>query len=186
MEALGEGRLTYVVFVTAFDQYAVQAFEVNAVDYLLKPFGPDRFEQSLSRAKARLGSSQPDEFDRRLRRALAEVRPSPSPLERLLVPSGQKQVLLDVSSIDWIEAEQNYVRLHVGTASFLVRTTLSGLEERLDRRRFIRIHRSRIINAERVREIHPWSHGDQMIVLRDGTELILSRRYRDRWADLTP
>lgn len=94
--------------------------------------------------------------------------------------------MLDVDRIDRMEAEQNYVGLHVGSSSYLLRGTLSGLEDRLDRGRFIRIHRSRIVNADRVREIHPWSHGDQLVVLQDGTELLLSRRYRARWAHLAP
>ena len=186
LEALDGQPLPHVVFVTAFDEYAVQAFEVHALDYLLKPFAPERFERAVDRAKERIREGGGDELDRRLRRALEELRPGPPALERLLVPSGEKQIVVDVGRIDWIEAEQNYVRLHVGAVSYLVRTTLSGLEARLDRRRFIRIHRSRIINADRVREIHPWSHGDQLVVLQDGTELLLSRRYRDRLAYLTP
>lgn len=188
LERLGQegGRLPHVVFVTAYDEYAVRAFEVHAVDYLLKPFSPDRFAQALERAKERASGRRGDDLDRRLRQVLSEVRPPPPPLERLLVPAGEKQIVLEVERIDWLEAEQNYVRLHVGTSSYLIRGTLAGLEARLDPRRFIRIHRSRIINAGRVREIHPWSHGDQLVVLQDGTELLLSRRYRDRWGHLLP
>jgi two-component system, LytTR family, response regulator len=186
IEALRGVRLPEVVFVTAYDEYAVRAFEVHAVEYLLKPFGPERFAQALARAKERVRAREGGDLDRRLRQALAEARPRPAPLERLLVPVGEKQVVLDVARIDWLEAEQNYVRLHVGAASHLVRATLAGLEERLDPARFIRIHRSRIVNADRVREIHPWSHGDQLVVLQDGTELLMSRRYRDRWARLAP
>jgi two-component system, LytTR family, response regulator len=184
LDALDRGPLPCVVFVTAFDQYAVRAFEVHALDYLLKPFTAERFQRALARARGRVRERRGDDLDRRLRRALAELRPGPPPLERLLVRSGEKQIVVDVNRIDWMEAEQNYVRLHVGATSYLVRGTLTGLEERLDRGRFIRIHRSRIINADRVREISPWSHGDQLVVLQDGTELLLSRRYRDRWSHL--
>lgn len=121
----------------------------------------------------------------RQRSTLAELRPGPAYLERLLVPDGAKSVLLDVGRVDWIEAERNHVRLHVGETSHLLRSTLAALEARLDPARFIRIHRSRIVNAERVREIHPPSHGDQLVVLHDGTELIMSRRYRHRLARLS-
>jgi two-component system LytT family response regulator len=182
--ALEGEALPQVVFVTAYDEFAVKAFEVHAVDYLLKPFGPDRFERALARVKERVRARRDDGLDRRLRTVLAEVTRRPTYLERLLVPDGGKSVLLEVSRIDWIEAEGNHVRLHVGPASHLVRATLAALEERLDPARFLRIHRSRIVNADRIREVHPWSHGDQLVVLRDGTELIMSRRYRDRLARL--
>ena len=177
--------IPHIVFVTAYDEHAVNAFEVHAVDYLLKPFAPDRFARALERVKERVRSRRDDGLDRRLREVLAQARPSTAYLERLLVPDGARSVLLDVARIDWIEAEHNYVRLHVGQGSHLVRGTLAALEERLDPTRFIRIHRSRIVNAERIREIHPWSHGDQLVVLHDGTELMMSRRYRGRLARLT-
>jgi two-component system, LytTR family, response regulator len=183
---LARDRLPAVVFVTAFDEYALRAFEVNAVDYLLKPFDLERFQTALQRARLRLRQHGAEELDRRLRALLSEVRPRAAPLQRLLVPAGEKQIVLDVSRIDWLEAEQNYVRLHVGSSSYLIRATLAGLEERLDPARFIRIHRSRIVNVEQVREIHPWSHGDQLVVLQDGTELLMSRRYRDRWSAVAP
>ena len=182
--ALEGEALPQVVFVTAYDEFAVKAFEVHAVDYLLKPFGPDRFERALARVKERVRARRDDGLDRRLRTVLAAVTRRPTYLERILVPDGGKSVLLEVSRIDWIEAEGNHVRLHVGPASHLVRATLAALEERLDPARFLRIHRSRIVNADRIREVHPWSHGDQLVVLRDGTELIMSRRYRDRLARL--
>jgi two-component system LytT family response regulator len=182
--ALEGEPLPQVVFVTAYDEFAVKAFEVHAVDYLLKPFGPDRFARALTRVKERVRARRDDGLDRRLRTVLAAVTRRPTYLERILVPDGGKSVLLEVSRIDWIEAEGNHVRLHVGTASHLVRATLAALEERLDPARFLRIHRSRIVNADRIREVHPWSHGDQLVALRDGTELIMSRRYRDRLARL--
>lgn len=177
--------IPHIVFATAYDEYAVNAFEVHAVDYLLKPFGPGRFERALERVKERARSRRDDDLDRRLREVLAQARPRPAYLERLLVPDGTRSVLLDVARIDWIEAEGNHVRLHVGRASHLLRGTLTALEERLDPARFIRIHRSRIVNADRIREIHPWSHGDQLVILDDGTELMMSRRYRDRLARLS-
>lgn len=185
VESTAPAAIPHIVFVTAYDEYAVNAFEVHAVDYLLKPFAPDRFARALERVKERVRGRSDDGLDRRLREVLAQARPSTAYLERLLVPDGARSVLLDVARIDWIEAEHNYVRLHVGQGSHLVRGTLAALEERLDPTRFIRIHRSRIVNAERIREIHPWSHGDQLVVLHDGTELMMSRRYRDRLARLS-
>lgn len=184
VDALAGGQMPHVVFVTAYDAYAVRAFEVHAVDYLLKPFSEERFARALERIKERI-RGQGDDVDRRLRELLAGIAPRPGYLERILVPDGERSVLLDVMRIDWIEAERNHVRLHVGEASFLVRGTIKALEAWLDPAHFLRIHRSRIVNAARIREIHPWSHGDQLIVLRDGTELIMSRRYRDRLARLS-
>ena len=178
------GTLPHVVFVTAHDEYAVRAFEVHAIDYLLKPFREQRFTQALERVKERL-RGRGDDVASRLRDLLAGIGSRPDYLERILVRDGERSVLLDVTRIDWIEAERNHVRLHVGEASHLVRGTITALEGRLDPARFLRIHRSRIVNVERIREIHPWSHGDQLIVLRDGTELIMSRRYRDRLARLS-
>jgi two-component system, LytTR family, response regulator len=178
-ELAGEA-LPGVVFVTAFDEYALRAFEVNAVDYVLKPFDAERFRSALARAKERLRQAGAAELDRRLRAVLAQVRPPPEYLERLLVRSGERAFFLELSEVSWIAAEQNYVRLHAAGTSHLVRGTLAALEERLDPRRFLRIHRSTIVNAAHVRELRPWSHGDYRVVLRDGTELTLSRRYRDR------
>jgi two-component system LytT family response regulator len=187
LQAIDPAVMPHVVFVTAYDEYALRAFEVHAVDYLLKPFDADRFRTALARAKER-GRARPsaggDALDERIRRVLAEARPAPAYLERVLVRTGTRAVFLRTDQVDWLEAEENYVRLHAGQESYLVRGTLAGLEERLDPARFIRVHRSHIVNLASVRELHPWSHGDWMIVLRDGRELMLSRRYRDRIPEL--
>jgi two-component system, LytTR family, response regulator len=183
--ALDAGTLPQVVFVTAYDEYALRAFEVHAVDYLLKPFDADRFRTALARAKERVRARPPvDDLEQRIRRALADVRTPPAYLDRVLVRTGDRAVFLRTEEIDWLAAEENYVRLHAGPASYLVRGTLAGLEERLDPAKFIRVHRSHIVNLGSIRELHPWSHGDWMIVLRDGRELMLSRRYRDRLPEL--
>lgn len=172
-------RVPHVVFLTAYDAYAVHAFEVHAVDYLLKPFDAARFNRAMERARAAIQAESPD-TDERLARMLDALR-SPEPyLDRLLVRQGQKSLLLRTADVDWVEAAQNYVVLHAGGASHMVRGTLRELEARLDPRRFIRIHRSRMVNLDRVKELHPWSHGDYQVVLVDGTQLMLSRRYRDR------
>jgi two-component system LytT family response regulator len=180
LAALPPEVLPRVVFVTAYDAYAIRAFDVHAVDYLLKPFDEERFQTALERAKAQLRKSEGAEWEARLQRVLDEARPSSRPLERILVRRGETAHLLPVERVDWLEAEDNYVRLHSGGESYLVRGTLAAFEARLDPTRFARIHRSHIVHLDRIRTLHPWSHGDWLVTLHDGTELMLSRRYRDR------
>ena len=169
-----------VVFTTAYDEYALRAFEVHALDYLLKPFGRDRFQETLKHARASLERRRAGDLGQRLLALVNDIKPEPPKLDRLVVKSGGRVFFLRTDEIDWIEAAGNYVRLHLGDESHLFRETMNRMEARLDTRRFARIHRSRIVNLDRVRTLHPWSHGDWRLVLHDGTELILSRRYRDR------
>ena len=180
VDALAGGQMPHVVFVTAYDAYAVRAFEVHAVDYLLKPFDEERFRTALERARQRIREGRREDDEARLARWIDTARPGPAHLQRILVRRGDTAVLLRVDEIDWIEAADNYVRIHAGGEAHLVRGTLTGYEARLDPARFARIHRSHIVNLDRVRTLHPWSHGDWLVVLHDGTELMLSRRYRDR------
>ena len=171
--------LPQVVFVTAYDEFALRAFEVHAVDYLLKPFDEERLAETLRRARGRLGERGAASLEAdltRLLRALERRRP----LERLAVRRGDDSIVLRAREIDWLEAEENYVRVHVGERSYLARSTLQSLEERLDRDRFFRIHRSTVVNADRIRRFTPWGHGDLMVELADGTQLRASRRYRDQ------
>ncbi|HZN11570.1 MAG TPA: LytTR family DNA-binding domain-containing protein [Blastocatellia bacterium] len=182
--ALGGERGPLVIFVTAYDQYAVKAFELRAVDYLLKPFDWERFDRALGRAKGQWRARQAPEASEQILALLGELKAPPRYLERLAIRSDGRVRLWRAEEIDWIEAEGNYVRVHAGKLSALVRETLSGLEARLDPRRFTRIHRSQIVNLDRIQELHPWSHHDYRVVLRDGTELTLSRSYRDRLAFL--
>jgi two-component system, LytTR family, response regulator len=195
LRELGGGPLPQVVFVTAFDQYAIQAFEVHALDYLLKPYTPARLGAAVQRAIKQLQAPPAVAADRlaellehleRERRALdarltgAPAAPPPGQTTRLLVKEGERMFFVPVERIDWLEAEGNYVRLHCGREAHLVRATLSGMEEQLDPRRFTRIHRSTIVNMDRVKEVRPWFAGDYLVKLHDGGELRLSRRYRDR------
>jgi two-component system, LytTR family, response regulator len=176
------GPVPYIIFLTGYDAYAVQAFELHAIDYLLKPFSAARFERALQRAEAAIRTAREQAGDRvaRLAHLLEELR-APAPyLHRLLVRHGEKSLLLQTRDIDWAEAAQNYVVLHAAGAAYMIRGTLRDLEDRLDPQLFARIHRSHIVNLDRVRELHPWSHGDLQVVLADGTRLMLSRRYRDR------
>jgi two-component system LytT family response regulator len=176
-----EGQtLPYVIFVTAYDEYAVQAFEVGAVDYLLKPVSPDRFDQALERAEARLRRGADPEFAARLARALEQLAPTRLPVERFLVRERGRSSFVAVAEIDWIEAAGNYLKLHARSGTHLLRATMKELEARLDPTRFVRIHRTTIVNLDRVRYLEPWSHGDQLVVLQSGEKLTLSRRFRDR------
>jgi len=180
VEAIGPERMPTVVFVTAYDRYALRAFEVQALDYLLKPFDRERFEKALARAKSHVQRDQSAEASRQLLALLGDTRPGRKHLERLVIKSGGRIFFLKMEEIDWIEAAGNYLRLHVGSETHLLRETMNTLEGRIDPERFLRIHRSTIVNIERIREIQPLFHGDYVVLLRGGTELTLSRTYRPR------
>lgn len=174
LEALAPTHRPAVVFVTAYDEYAIHAFEVNAVDYLLKPVDPRRFEEALSRARTRL--SLPDsgrlaELDQLLAE-LRRVRGYPS---RLVAKLGNTVSLVPVEEIDWIEARGNYARLHAARVVHLIREPLRSLEARLDPDRFARVHRSAIVNLERIATVEPFFHGEYILMLRNGTRLTSSR-----------
>jgi two-component system, LytTR family, response regulator len=184
LAALDADELPVVVFVTAFDEYALRAFDVHATDYLLKPFDPARFERALGRARAQVAARRSrGGGDAALRELLAALRPAAERserLERILVREGERSFFVRVEEIDWIEAAENYLYLHADGRKHLVRGTLSGLEKELDPARFVRIHRSHIVNLDRICDLTPWSHGDLQVTLNDGTQLMLSRRYRER------
>lgn len=182
LEAISLERLPAVIFVTAYDQYAVRAFEVHAFDYLLKPFDWQRFEDALGRAKAQI--KRDDDLSQKLDALLQEMRKRPGRAERLIIKTNGRVIFLRTEEIDWIEAEGNYVRLHAGKESFLQRETISSLEARLDGREFLRIHRSTIVNIDRVQELRPWFQGDYCVILRDGTQLPLSRNYWEKLKQL--
>jgi two-component system, LytTR family, response regulator len=191
---IGADNMPAVVFVTAYDQFAVRAFEVNAVDYLLKPFDDERFAQTLTRAKKVVRQSQAGELSRRLVALLDGSMPGmpqmPAPLvarrtagdfvDRLVVKTGGRVVFLRLEELDWIEAADYYVKLHAGGKTHLLRETMSSLEHRLDPRRFFRVHRSAIVNLDRIRELQPYFRGEHVLILQDGTKLKLSRARRER------
>jgi two-component system LytT family response regulator len=182
LDEVAEERPPAVVFVTAFGQYALRAYEVHAVDYLLKPFTDERFREALHRAKQQVRQAWLDELPQSIAALLPEREPwrRPRYLDRLPIRSGGKVTLLPVREIDWIDAEGDHVRIHVGKISHLFRDTMANLEEQLDSARFVRIHRSTIVNLEKVKELEPFFHGEYVVVLHNGTTLKLSRRYRDR------
>ena len=181
VEALAPDALPHVVFVTAFDDYAVRAFDVHAVDYVMKPFDAERLGRALERAKAAVASRRDGGEAARMERLLADLRHErPERLERLLVQGTERSVLLPLSRVDRLESARNYVTLHAGRESFRVRTTLDRLEQRLDPRRFVRVSRTAMVNVDRVAELKPESHGDWVVVLSDGAKLRLTRSFRDR------
>jgi two-component system LytT family response regulator len=173
IEAVGAEQMPAVVFVTAFEEHAVRAFEVCALDYLLKPFDRPRFERALARAKAELraGSAPGD--------ALTRVM-SERPLDRLLPRDGDRIIVLPTAEVDWAQAAGNYVELHAGHRSHLLRSTLNALESRLDPRAFVRIHRDTIVQVDRIRHIERWPGRQYRVVLADGTERPVGRHYQLR------
>jgi two-component system LytT family response regulator len=179
IEEVGVDRMPPTVFVTAYDEYAVRAFEVQALDYLLKPFGRQRFQSALGRARRHLQRERQGEMAGRLAELLRTGRPAVASRERLLVKAGGRVSFVDVEQIDWVEAEGNYVRIHAGGQVHLMRETMNGLVASIGPQRFFRIHRSRIVNIARVKELLIAGGGDYQVVLSDGTRLGLSRLYRD-------
>src|SRR6266478_7358049 len=177
LEAIGRERMPAIIFVTAHDRFALRAFEVHAVDYLLKPFDRERFQTALNRALDRIKNRQSGDLNQRLTALLSEVKPKH--LERLAVKTSGRVIFLKTDDIDWIEAADNYVSLHVGPDTHLYRETMSALAEQLPPKKFLRISRSTIVNVERIKELQPLFHGDYVIILRNGTKLTLSRNYRD-------
>ena len=173
------------VFVTAFDQYAVRAFDVHAVDYLLKPFDTERFRDAFSRARDRARAGNRSAEEQRIRDLLADcVASAPTAraqsLDRIAVKENGVLRIVRTADVDWLETDGNYIRLHVGGTSHLVRMTAASIEPQLDPRAFLRIHRRYIVNVDRIVEVQPWFAGDAIVVLRNGAKLRLSRTYRER------
>jgi two-component system LytT family response regulator len=183
IEHIGAERMPAVVFVTAYDEYTLKAFEVHAIDYLLKPFGRDRFQQSLQHARTHVERRRAGDLGRRLMALVQDIKPEPQRLDRLVVKSGGRVFFLRTDDIDWVEAAGNYVRLHLASESHLFRETMNNMEARLDGQRFVRIHRSRIVNSDHIKELQPWFNGEYVVVLNTGTRLTLSRGYRERLQD---
>jgi two-component system LytT family response regulator len=204
--ALGGERVPSIVFVTAYDSYALRAFDVHAIDYLLKPFDPERFRAAFQRAREHLEQLSSAEQGKRIKLLLEEVLgegratalaersaaagangggggttviPRSRYLDRLMVKHDGRVYVVKVGDVDWFEAAGNYVRIHVGKTSHLIRETMHGIEAQLDPGMFVRIHRAVIVNIDRIRELQPWFAGDYIVILRDGRQLKLSRTYRE-------
>ncbi len=184
-------QMPVTIFVTAYDKYAIQAFEAHALDYLLKPFSDQRFETALRRACQFIRSQTATELSLRIaslveeRASLLEERVGGDAgsgyLERLVLKSSGRVTFLDINNVDWIEASGVYVHLHVGPKTHLYRSSVAHLLQRLDPKRFVRVHRSTAVNTDRIRELQPRSHGDYTVILKDGTELIMSRGFRSQF-----
>jgi two-component system, LytTR family, response regulator len=177
---IGAEHMPHVVFVTAHDQYAIQAFEINAVDYLLKPVIEERFVKALERAKGRLRSNVAADLNRQIISLLETIASPRSYVKRLAVRSGGKAVFVDVEDVDWIEGAENYVELHAGQVSHLLHVTMNTLEKSLDPEIFLRIHRSIIVNLGRIKNLQSGAHGEYLITLLDGARLQSGRTYSSR------
>lgn len=184
IQEVGADRMPPTLFVTAYDQHALKAFEVHALDYLLKPFDPERFQQALVRARRWCGGGASEGETRpNLNALVTGLREEHPWADRLLVRLGDRHLLVKTQFIQWIEAEDNYVRMHVEGTSYLLRQTMAGILARLDPHQFRRIHRSAIVNLDCIKELQPWTSGDHLVIMRDGTKLTLSRTYRDQFGE---
>jgi two-component system, LytTR family, response regulator len=180
LESIGVDRLPEIIFTTAYEQYAIRAFELHALDYLLKPFDQARFKEAIKYAKEQLRSERDKDGRLQINALLESIRRKPQYLDRLVIKAGGRISFLSTHEINWIEADDKYVHLHTGKASPMVRQTLSAMETQLDPRKFRRIHRSAIVNVERIKELQPLFNGEHSMLLEDGTKLTLSRNYKDK------
>jgi two-component system LytT family response regulator len=184
LESIGVERLPEIIFATAYEQYAIRAFELHALDYLLKPFDQARFKDAIKHAKRRFRSERQNEGRMQISALLDSIKNKPQYLDRLVIKAGGRITFLSTDEINWIEADDKYVYLHTGKINPMVRQTLSAMETQLDPRRFRRIHRSAIVNVERIKELQPLFSGEHSILLQDGTKLTLSRNYKDKLFEL--
>ena len=184
LREIGVAEMPAVIFITAYDRYALQAFDVHALDYLLKPYNRQRFSKAVERARSQLLHGKNNGFDDRLLSLVENLTTEPKHLERLVIKSAGRVFFLRADEIDWIEAEGNYLRLHTGRESHLLRETMTRMAAKLDPHKFLRIHRSTLVNIDRIKELQPLFHGDHTVILRDGTELTLSRNYHDKLLEL--
>jgi two-component system LytT family response regulator len=184
LESIGVERLPEIIFATAYEQYAIRAFELHALDYLLKPFDQARFKDAIRHAKERFRSERQNEGRTQISALLESIKNKSQYLDRLMIKASGRITFLSTDEINWIEADDKYVHLHTGKISPMVRQTLSAMETQLDPRKFRRIHRSAIVNVERIKELQPLFSGEHSILLQDGTKLTLSRNYKDKLFEL--
>ncbi len=186
IERIGPDRMPAVVFTTAYDEHAVRAFEVHALDYLLKPFDAGRFHASLARVVKLIRAGDVADLQRRLADLVSASTAPKRYLARVLIKTRARVFFVRMDEVDWIEAARNYVHLHVGSHTHLLRQTLTGLEEQLDPSQFLRIHRSAIVNLNRVKEMRPLFNGEYEVRLDTGTVLTLTRTYKEQLAQFLP
>ena len=179
LETLGEDERPAIVFVTAFDQFALRAFELHALDYLLKPFDHERLQKTLNRVRRQFRDESSEEINAKLNLLLSHLKEKPKYLQRLMIKASGNIYFLKTDEIDWIEAAGNYVTLYTGKKTHLLRETMTSLTEKLDPEQFVRIHRSQIVNIDRIQKLQTDLHGDYVIKMHTGKELTLTRTYRD-------
>jgi two-component system LytT family response regulator len=184
LESIDFHTMPIVVFVTAYDQYAIRAFDVHALDYLLKPFDQNRFEQALVRAKSEVVLRNNTNVNQKLLSMLEHIESHKKNLDRILVKSSGKVFFLKFDEIDWLESAGNYVKLHVGSESHLLRETMSEMERKLGGEKFVRIHRTVIVNLDRIKELQPWFNGEYVVILNNGIKLTASRGYKKRLSEV--
>ena len=184
LEAIKDRPMPVIVFVTAYNQFALKAFDVHAVDYLLKPFDRERFQVALRHALEQVKHRSDKSLAERQSAALAELKPPSKTSERLPIKSGGRVIFVRIDEIDWVEAAHNYIVLHVNKDSHLLRETMNAFEARLSPDKFVRISRSTIVNIDRIKELQPMFYGEYTVTLQNGTRLTLSRRYRDKLQQL--
>lgn len=184
LESVDFHTMPIVVFVTAYDQYAIRAFDVHALDYLLKPFDQQRFEQALVRAKSEVVLRNNTNVNQKLLSMLEHIESHKKNLDRILVKSSGKVFFLKFDEIDWVESAGNYVKLHVGSESHLLRETMSEMERKLGNEKFVRIHRTVIVNLDRIKELQPWFNGEYVVILNNGIKLTASRGYKKKLSEV--
>ncbi len=179
LRTIGKDHLPAVIFVTAFDQHAVRAFEVHALDYLLKPFKPARFHETLKRVRENAAKGAGQTLPPGLLELLAQAKPAPAYLGRIPIKTGQRTLFLKTSQIDYAESAGNYVVLHAAKENHVVRETMTALEEKLDPRKFVRINRSTLVNVDQIKEVQPLFKGEHVVTLHNGKQLSLTRGVRE-------
>jgi two-component system, LytTR family, response regulator len=180
VEAVGAEKMPAVIFVTAHDRYAIRAFEISAVDYLLKPVTEERFRLAFDRAKNRMQAAPADESARQMLSVLEAIANPRRHLTRLAIRSGDRTIFLRVDEVDWIEASQNYVRLHCGQATHFLHVPMNTIEASLDPEAFVRIHRSHIVNVERIKQLWSSAHGQYVVELASGERLPTGRTFAEK------
>jgi two-component system LytT family response regulator len=180
LEAVGLGQLPDIVFTTAYESYAIRAFELHALDYLLKPFDQQRFRDAIKHAKERVHSRQQEDGRLQIGALLERINSKQAYLDRLIIRADGRITFLNTREIDWIEADDKYVHLHTGTGARMVRQTLTAMEAQLDPVKFVRVHRSTMVNVDRIKELQPLFNGEYSVLMDDKTKLTLSRKYKDK------
>jgi two-component system LytT family response regulator len=185
LQHLSTNILPGIIFITAYDEFALHAFEFHALDYLLKPFDRGRFQKSVAHARTALRSiSETETTTEQIKVLLNSIQQNSNRLERLIVKTNGRIIFLRIEEIDWMEAAGNYVKLHVGNETHMIRETMNGLEQQLNPQKFIRIHRSTIINIEKIKELEPFFNGEYKVLLSNNAQVILSRNYRESFTKL--